>query len=872
MSGRVDAPEAHAHLVRCAACQEIAAALARDARAVVRSPAEGERVGRYRVESRLGAGAMGVVYAAVDPELGRRVALKLVRADAVGERADRLRERLLREAQAMARVAHPNVITVHDVGALGDQVFLAMELVEGGTLGEWLRARPRDTGDIMRVFVQAGRGLEAAHRAGILHRDFKLDNVLVGSDGRVRVTDFGLARGLEHEPAEGGDDRAEGLLSATLTRTGAALGTPAYMPPEQLAGLRTDERADVYSYSVALFEALHGERPFRASSIDELRVAIASGPVSPAPSGRRVPRWLDRVVRRGLAARPEDRWPSMTALLSVIEARPRRARALAAAVGAALAVGVVASAVVTRGPPPCTGAAEAWGGAWDARADAQLRTAFRASGGARAEAMAAQVAAALDARREAWVAMRTEACVATRVRGEQSEALLDRRLSCLDDRRREVAALVSVLERADVALVDRAGGALAELRPLELCANARALGAPPVLSADDRARRDVLAAELAQARALHVAGRYDEALTMVSRGATLAATLGDPRLLGELLVERGVEEEEHFRYRDAEATYHHAARVALRSHDDAVLADVWIRLIGLVGYRFERAEESHLWAGFAEAAVENLGGDAWREARVFERLSLVEWAIEAKLVEARAHYLRARSLVKGRSALEAPMFLDEEHGGILTDMGLYDRALSTHAQVMRRVEETFGREHTEFYYAGANYGESLALAGRPAEAVPLLTEVVDRFGATIRDGFASHRLAEAYRRLGDAERALARDREAMTMLADDADSLDAGFALTGLGVDLWMLGRSREALPYLEHAARIRARVKLPTTVADTQWALARALWDSGGDRARASALAGRAEDAFATAAKAYGSPAFAARATEIAAWRGGHR
>ena len=260
-------------------------------------------LGRYVILSALGAGGMGIVYAAYDRELGRKVALKFLRPGPAGQSdSGPARERLLREAQALARLAHPNVITVHDVGVLDGEVFVAMEFVEGQTLRAWLADESLTPAAILQVLAQAGEGLVAAHAAGLVHRDFKPDNVLVGDDGRVRVTDFGLARADVDEPAtalpEGEEPTA---IQATLTRTGALLGTPAYMAPEQRRGERADVRADIYAFAVTLHEALTGARPGDDSK-----------------KKRRIPARLERLVARGLEADPAARWPSMRAVLEAL--------------------------------------------------------------------------------------------------------------------------------------------------------------------------------------------------------------------------------------------------------------------------------------------------------------------------------------------------------------------------------------------------------------------------------------------------------------------------------------------------------------------------------------------------------------------------
>ena len=292
-------------------------------------------VGRYLVEGELGRGGMGSVYAAWDPELGRRVAIKLIRPEHSGGTGPiQSRARLLREAQALAQVTHPNVIAIHDVGTFEARVFIAMECVEGSTLSDWLAAERRTCSEIVSMFVQAGRGLAAAHAQGIVHRDFKPDNVWIGKDGRARVLDFGLARatwtgsptGPPRSEEPHGDERKASprgaMLGTRLTEPEKLLGTPAYMAPEQLSRGPVDARADQFSFCVALHEALHGERPFAGDGVSDILAAIVQGRISEGPNTRRVPAWLRRVLRRGMSPDPSDRFESMDRLLEELDHRP----------------------------------------------------------------------------------------------------------------------------------------------------------------------------------------------------------------------------------------------------------------------------------------------------------------------------------------------------------------------------------------------------------------------------------------------------------------------------------------------------------------------------------------------------------------------
>src|SRR4051812_39700021 len=327
---------AEGHLASCRDCRALVAALAGDEAdsnalthkhekiedsQVVKRPtlSVGDRVGRYLVLSSIGAGGMGVVFAAYDPQLDRKVALKLLRANLAGANAKEARTRLKREAQAIAQLNHPNVVGVYDVGTTDDgDVYIAMEFVEGDTLTSWLKKWPRTWREILEVFHQAARGLAAAHTVGLLHRDFKPDNVLVGGDGRVRVTDFGLARSVLG-PDEG--VRTQGsnasALHADLTATGTVLGTPRYMPPEQLTGPAIDARSDQFSFCVALYEALFNTHPLEgATSVAMLETgARAALP----PEGTRVPPAIAKAVMRGLERDRAKRFPTMASLMHELQ-------------------------------------------------------------------------------------------------------------------------------------------------------------------------------------------------------------------------------------------------------------------------------------------------------------------------------------------------------------------------------------------------------------------------------------------------------------------------------------------------------------------------------------------------------------------------
>jgi serine/threonine protein kinase len=348
-AARVPALEAHARV--CSTCEQLlAAAMAAVSASSPRSSdgdrslmdlstglARGALVGRYTVLSMVGRGGMGEVYAAYDPQLDRRVALKLLRPRyALGN--ERAEGRLLREARAIARLSHPNVIAVYDAGRVGDRIFVAMEYVDGQTLAAWLAAKPRTRREILEVFLGAAHGLAAAHASGLVHRDFKPHNVMVARDGTARVTDFGLVQrlGADNDNDRGPDVETDaetdaGAHDLALTRPGELVGTPLYMSPEQFKLEPTDARTDQFSFSVALYQALYGEHPFLADAragVARLKQDVVAGRIRPVPARDVVPSWIRRVLLRGLATNPEARWPSMKDLAAAVEGplRPERER------------------------------------------------------------------------------------------------------------------------------------------------------------------------------------------------------------------------------------------------------------------------------------------------------------------------------------------------------------------------------------------------------------------------------------------------------------------------------------------------------------------------------------------------------------------
>ncbi|MEZ4449932.1 MAG: serine/threonine-protein kinase [Nannocystaceae bacterium] len=558
-------------------------------RGAERSFSEPVRLGRFEVLGRLGAGGMGEVFLAQDGTLGRRVALKVVRSDLDAANGDAT-ARIIREAQLMARVVHPNVVRIYDVDQVRDRVYITMELVEGTTLRGWLAAEPRSWREIVGVFVLAGRGLAAAHAMGLVHRDFKPTNVLVGDDGRVMVADFGLARALtsddssfldatDREPISGG--LAGSGSTQPLTSRGAVLGTPGYMSPEQLMGEPADARSDVFSFCVALYEALYGVRPFAGDTRTANLVNIENGALVPPRRDPGVPKRIVRALRRGLQASPDDRFPSVEALLGELDrARALRLRSI---VGAAMIGGaglLVGAAVSGERTDPCEAAAHELDDAWGPARKEAIDAAFAATRVPYARDAAARASAAIDEYAAAWSAARVDACDAREVRHALSPRAFDLRMICLGRGERALRAVIEQLASADATTVEDAAQAIAALPEIDGCGDVEALtlGVQPPEDPAVRAKVEAAREVIARAEALHATGHYREGLAVIDRELPAVELLGyapalaEAKLVrGRLLAELGVLDQ-------AEAAIKEAIDLAEGSRHDGLAVEGWLAL------------------------------------------------------------------------------------------------------------------------------------------------------------------------------------------------------------------------------------------------------------------------------------------------------
>jgi tetratricopeptide (TPR) repeat protein len=796
------AADVERHLASCEACLELVAHTLHSSLAVPDSDAvpvhPGDRVDRYLLLEPVGMGAMGMVFAAYDPELARKVAIKLLRAErSAAPAATELQARFVREAQAMAKLVHPNVVAVHDVGTFPGGFFVAMDLVDGTNLRAWLSEKPRTWLEIRDAFIAAGRGLAAAHRAGVVHRDFKPENVLVDGQGHVLVTDFGLAQWLGEDAPSGAADPITEV--GRLTATGAVVGTPAYMAPEQLDGGPVDARADLFAFSVALYEALYGESPFPTDDFARRVRAIRSGEAPPRPRSVKVPGRLRAVILRGLRPDPADRPTSIDALLEALAFDPNRWRrwvlASLGAVVAAVAAVLAYRSLAPQASTPCAGAEAKLTGAWDDARRREVQEAFKRTGASFAEGAAAVTAQVLDAYAVSWAAAHVDACEATRVRGEQSEALLDRRMRCLAERLRSLRALTAVFAAPDATLVEKAVAAAYALPSIAACADPERLAPRWQPKNADEARRSEAAREgLAEARAVRDAGRYPAGQERIAKVVGEARALGDRALLGAALFVRGGLQQATTPG-SATASFIEAAAESTAAKDDARAAKALGAAANTLGWHEGKTEESLRWVEYARGSFERAGADE----------------------ELRAYFANVRANIY--SAADQP-----------------DRALPLHREALRGLQRLYGEVHPRVATALNAIAIDLAKADRNQEALGMFEQaraMHERLQGPEHPETLKvlGNIALMLGRLGRREEALAIHLRELSVSERvfGPDHLELARTLQNLGALYVDLKRPADAVIALERAGRLqRVHARSHSAYLETRSSLATALAASG--------------------------------------------
>jgi eukaryotic-like serine/threonine-protein kinase len=858
-----------------------------------------QRIGPYILLEQLGAGAVGSVYAAYHPQLDRQVAVKLLHSDGASDR--QAPERLLREAQALARLSHPHVVAVHDAGTWEGRVFMVMEQVPGTDLRAWLKEKPRTWREVRDVFVQAGEGLAAAHAAGLVHRDFKPPNVLVGKDGRIRVADFGLARAAEGAQVRreertftpGGGTR----IDTTLTQAGFAVGTLAYMAPEQLSGHPADARSDQFAFCVSLWEALYGKRPWSETIPGKPR----GSRVEPAEK-RDVPPFFRALLDRGLAEEPAQRFPSMDALLDALREDPEtKRRRRAVGIGVAAAVVAVVSlgswGVVHQRDAAarvCDRPVSAFAGTWDETVRGRLRTAFEATQVAWAAETFGRVERALDSYVEEWGQLDRRLCEDTLVHRSQSEETRRQQSACLERRRGEVEALVTLLGQVDAKMVDRAVSAAAGLSTPKACADMKQLAHEPPgpLHVNNAQAVTDWRKALQQAQAQVLLGRYSEGEATAKDVGAKALAVNEPATAAAALNMVALVKGRMGREDELVESTKRAFNAALAGRDDVVAFQAANQTaFGLAA--LGKADEAREWLSVSEGLLKRLGStpelnhsaantrlilsvygggkDSIRladEAVAAARLAFGEadpkthsalanqasaYAEDGRSEEAIALNRTLVSLFESTYGASSPVMAPVlvNLGTALHVSGHLDEALSVHQRAYALVLSTFGVANSYTIDESANLAFVLRKLGRTNEIYPQLVKDLEAArgsqGTTHSFGSALGQLGwlefvrgdfKAARRTWEEARAIAAPLEAMRL-----DEFRREFE-DGLGQLELAAGRKAQAVPLLEKALALREKSNSPVDdIALTRFALAQALVSTPQGKARAGELLSKAED-----------------------------
>jgi tetratricopeptide (TPR) repeat protein/predicted Ser/Thr protein kinase len=741
----------------------------------------GARLGHHLLLELIGEGGMGVVYAAYDMKLDRKVAIKLLRSHG-NEQAQR---RMLREAQAMARISHPNVVQVYEIGEHDQQTFLVMEFVDGVTLRAWLDQRPRSQRELLSTFIAAGHGLTAAHEQGLVHRDFKPDNVMIRRDGRVLVMDFGLARGHELEEPDPEPDASSLVRSSeldqTLTRASMIMGTPNYMAPEQFAGHETDARTDQFSFCVALWEALYEQRPFRGATLAELSLAVGEGRLV-APEHTDVPTRLRSVLERGLSVAPEQRWPTMLELLAELARDPSRRRrmgVLAAALfvlaGAGVSAAIAWPAHQRRAAiSECERAGSAIEDDWNETVESTLASAFAASGARFAPSVWTHTRPWVDDYARSWASVRTQTCLEATVERTRDLASHDSIVECLDARRVTFAGLLAAWAEPDSRTVLAATQAAANLMPLSTCTSELLAERvrPPEALVTEVAR---LRAQIEGVEALQLAGEYEDGLAQALVIRTQADALGWRPLRAEAWLLLGSLQSSLGNYDEGRASHEQAVFHAAAGGDDTTMLLAATQLTHEVGYQLAQHEQGRMWGTLGEMLIERLGlAGSLREAAVVSALASVS-TVRGEYDDALQRFAQALAIKQqilgeqhpvtantinsigvvlfsqgdSEQALEyfrhslsiEQAALGPEHPGVayslnnlaaaLQQLRRYDEALEYHRLALALREASLGPEHPDVAASLGNIGGLLCERGQYEQALALQLRALAIFEATL---------------------------------------------------------------------------------------------------------------------------------------------
>lgn len=798
--------------------EETAASPAQPGRGAIANLARGAVLGRHTILEQVGSGGMGVVYAAFDSQLSRKVAIKVLRPLAGSRSSEVLKARLVREARALAQLSHPNVVAVHEVGEAGDELFVVMDFIEGETLGERCRALDTPSSgswrEVLKLYLDAGKGLAAAHAAGLVHRDFKPDNVLVGNDGAVRVMDFGLARSTDPgaPPGETQPVAREGLgtLEAVLTQEGAVVGTPAYMAPEQFLGGATDARTDQFSFCVALHEGLYGERPFAGERFNQLARAVTRGEVREAPKGAAVPGRLRKALLRGLAVDPRQRFPSMEALLEELS-NPLRVRPWRFAVASVLLLlsvggGAWLSGGWHRDRAKCLDDAKRASAAWNAPAREAVNRAFIASKSPSADFAWRRVDESLSRFAEEWGALALGACEPP-PRVEQAEPSRELQKACLARRLEDLKALADVFAQADAKTVENSIAAVESLPGIGGCA-AGELTPGLQLPKDGAARAGAVQALalVSKARALLGAGRAEAAIRAAKEAVASAQAVlyGPAEGEGLLVLAESLEVAQH--PGDAVSTLSLAANAAESAGDDATKFAALAAAARISGVKLRNPLAAQDFRGRAEAVRQRLPkGDVLLDTELHRARAAV-FRAEQRFADAAGEYREGLDALQraGKSDSVQAFRIHFSLSAVYFASG--DAANSIHGNEadLAHAKRIWGDRHPQVASVYLALGEAYVIASKFAEAVAAFQSAAALLRANDQRDV---RLANVLNSTGNALLALGKPREALSsideafaILEQKTDTRSLIDTLSNAGLAHLIAGEPDQARPLLQRA------------------------------------------------------------------------
>ncbi len=797
-------------------------------------------IGRYQITRYLGSGGMSTVYVAHDPDLDRHVAVKLLRRRV--SKPDR--QRMVREARVLAQVSHPNVVHVYEAGIHDDDVFIAMELVKGMSFKHWCEQNPRpDWRQLRRAYIEVGRGLAAAHAQGIIHRDVKPANLLLGTDGHALVVDFGVAAASANKVVQGGDaaldaDRdtnsnanwealpsAAAKLGETLTATGTFVGTPAFMAPEQHRGIRVGPAADQYALCVAMFLSLYGTLPFGMSgsqSASELLDRKRRAELE-RPPGSAVPLWLHQVLARGLAMEPQDRYPSMNALVAAleddpVERRAARARIARIALMSSVLAGAVASLVVMRlaagtQRDNCQQMTDDLASVWSPDIRNHIRKAFAATGAPFAGEAFQRVSTHLNDYANQWLAMRMETCESAQMHEQPPAELVYLRINCLERRRTQLGVLSQFFRtETDKDLVGRAVEVAQSLPPLGECGDLAALSAvepPPNDLATLKDLRDI-EQDIDRMKMLYHAGRFRKCNALGEQVMPSVDSLDYAPIRARTLYWLGNCYDDAGRIPEAEESIRAAILAAANGKDDVWVAESWALLVWIIGVSQARQDVAIALEHALLAAIERADNDAVSGEALNNMAQVLGHAgkfREAEAMQTRALALRRRALGPQHAKVGESL----NNLGMLYGMrGQFEQAKLAHEQGLAIREQVFG-PHSHYVAASLNnlcltlwsLGEYTEARAACQRAVDISRVVVGPH--TINTARYLHNLALVRNSQGASEEARAIVEDVLQIETEILGTQNESvfITLSTLGDFRWYAGDLRDAEVLLKRALAV---------------------------------------------------------------------